>query len=290
MAAAKEILINHPPLDGMGFSVDMKKYKLLQNGQPVPVKSGRYQVTDKEGKEINIRISRYNLKDFTPKIIIDKTAHNLLPIFSRTQYWWIALPVFVLFIFKIFLLPLPSVLFLLSTILLALYTNVKIFRSNMGAFGKYGLSSFVALISMPVLIILIIAWEFATGDLTMQSMQERYQTKKVQTTAEAIANEMNMPGVLPPVSDAGYIYEPVVANGDTVTLSIKTPIKAADFKESKTMEKLHNELQLKACNVFMHPEFINNGVKVIIHLKDNAGNIGYESPINVSTCNPTSSQ
>ena len=284
MALRADVLIDHPQLEGMGYSVDMKRYILLRNGLPVDVKSRHYTLTDKYGAQISVKILPYPMKDFTPKIIIGKDEQNLLPAFSRMQYCWIILPLIALVLFKIFLAPLTSIAFVPPVIVLALYINVKTFRSNMGAIGKYGLSGVTTLLSIPAFMIFVVIVKLATGNISMQQVKEHLEQKRSQIIVEELVRKTNTPGFWPADPTGNFVYEDTIANGNQLIIPLKTQRDSTPFKNQKLMGKLDDRFYESGCPILADTALKNLGITIIFRVSDKDSNTVYEISLDTEKC------
>jgi hypothetical protein len=154
-----EIPISRSGFEGQNLSVETAGFfrgaRVLQNGNPVERRKGRFSVRSNTGEEVLIQL-KGNFLDPIPKVIFGNEAIALARPLTWYEYVWIGLPVLLVFTGG----GLGALIGIAAT-----YTSAQIFRSNRSVLAKYGITALVSIIALIAFMILAVIVQKVIGGI-----------------------------------------------------------------------------------------------------------------------------
>jgi hypothetical protein len=154
-----EFPISHSGFEGQNLSVATAGFfrgaRVLHNGNPVERRKGRYAVRSDRGEEVFIQL-KSNFIDPIPKVILGHETIFLARPLTWYEYLWLGLPILLVFAGG----GLGALVGITAT-----YASARIFRSDRGAFAKYGITAVISLVALIAFVVLaVIAQQMIDGE------------------------------------------------------------------------------------------------------------------------------
>ena len=132
-----DIAVPHAKFQTKNLTIRPAKWlsaKLLQKGEPVEGKRGKFEVRDDQGQLHTVKLTSIFI-DPIPKVSIDEEDIGIVEPIAWYEYTWAGLPIVLVFIGGA-----------LGAVcgMMAMYSNTRIFRSDRGAVTKYFLSGAIS--------------------------------------------------------------------------------------------------------------------------------------------------
>lgn len=152
-----QISIAQPGFEGQNIAVETAGFfrgaRVLQNGNPVARRKGRYALRSNAGAEVLVQL-RSNFVDPVPKVIIGETTIILARPLTWYEYVWIGLPI---------LLMLTGGGLGALVGIPAIYISARVFRSDRGSAAKYAITAGVSFAAFVVFVILAVIAQVMIG-------------------------------------------------------------------------------------------------------------------------------
>ncbi|MEX0941055.1 MAG: hypothetical protein WD002_00750 [Pseudomonadales bacterium] len=151
-----DISINHESFQSKPLSIRPAKWlspKLLQKGEVVAGKRGKYEVRDDHGQLCAVKLTSVFF-DPIPRVTIGEEDVAIAKPLAWYEYLWMGIPIVLVFI--------GGALGVLCG-LMAVYTSSRVFRSERGVILKYVLSALVSVGYVLLFIILVTVAQLLLG-------------------------------------------------------------------------------------------------------------------------------
>ena len=145
-----KISIAQPGFEDQNIAIETAGFfhgaRLLQNGNPVARREGRYALRSNAGDEVQVQL-RSNLVDPVPQVKFGSKTIALARPLAWYEYAWISLPILLILIGGALggLVGFP-----------ATYSSARIFRGERSTAAKYGITAGVSLMAFVVFVVLAV--------------------------------------------------------------------------------------------------------------------------------------